>query len=256
MPMLEVDGVRLYYTVKGEGIPIIFIHPPLLTSENFSYQLEGLAQTFKIITFDIRGHGRSQYSNKPLTYPLIVEDMKRILDHLEIDKAYICGYSTGGSILLEFILRYKEKSLGGIVISGMSETSDLYLKQRISLAIKLADPKTLPLLARAISWGNADTKETYKKLYDEAIKGDSRNIKQYYQYSLQYNCTNQLKSINVPIFLVYGNKDKAFHRYARTLKKGLPKYELEYLLNEKHQIPTKAAAKLNRLIRVFIEKNN
>jgi pimeloyl-ACP methyl ester carboxylesterase len=50
-----------------------------------------------MITFDIRGHGKSQYSNKPLTFPLIVEDIKLLLDHLEVEKAFICGYSTGGS---------------------------------------------------------------------------------------------------------------------------------------------------------------
>ena len=89
MPTLDVDGISLYYTVNGKGIPIVFIHPPVLTCLNFKYQVEELSKEFQVITFDIRGHGRSQYSNQQVTYPLIVEDIKRLLDHLKIKKAFI-----------------------------------------------------------------------------------------------------------------------------------------------------------------------
>lgn len=47
MPMLDVGGSALYYRVKGEGIPIVFIHPPVLTSLNFTYQAEELSNIFK-----------------------------------------------------------------------------------------------------------------------------------------------------------------------------------------------------------------
>lgn len=71
MPMLDVDGNSLYYSVKGKGVPIVFIHPPVLTSVNFQYQMEELSEEFKVITFDIRGHGRSQYSRLRVTYARI-----------------------------------------------------------------------------------------------------------------------------------------------------------------------------------------
>ena len=44
--MLDVDGISLYCTVNGEGIPIVFIHPPVLTCENFKYQVEELSRDF------------------------------------------------------------------------------------------------------------------------------------------------------------------------------------------------------------------
>lgn len=107
---------------------IVFIHPPLVTSLIFIYQIEKLCKKFTIIIFDIRGHGRSQYSSQAVTYPLIVEDIRHLLNHFEIKKAFICGYSVGGSIVLEFLLN-SNMALGGNVISGMSEVKDWYLKQ-------------------------------------------------------------------------------------------------------------------------------
>ncbi|MFS0777931.1 alpha/beta hydrolase [Neobacillus sp. 3P2-tot-E-2] len=256
MAMLELDGVSLYFSVKGEGTPIVFIHPPLLTNENFRYQRAVLSHAYKVITFDIRGHGRSQYSPRPITYHLITEDITRLLDHLGINKAFLCGYSTGSSLALEFLLNYPDRALGAILVSGMSESSDFYLRQRISLAVKLAMPTAFPILAKAITYGNADSNETFKTLYDAAVKGDIRNIKEYFQYSLNYNCTDQLKHINYPILLVYGKKDKSFYRYASLLKEKLPCSDLNFIDNEKHQIPTKASAELNRLIAHFVEGHN
>lgn len=254
--MLDVEGVNLFYQVKGEGIPIMFIHPPLLTSVNFIYQLEGLSKNFKVIIFDIRGHGRSGYSAQAITYPLIVQDIAALLDHLGIKKAFICGYSTGGSIVLEFLLTQESRALGGIVISGMSEVRDLYLKQRISIAVTLAKAKVIPILSFAVTWGNANTRQVFKKMYKEASCGDVRNIRQYYRYSLQYNCTSQLPKVNLPVLLVYGAKDSSFHKYARLLHEKLPCNELVFLAKEKHQIPTKAAVSLNEYIQRFIQNHH
>ncbi len=257
MPILEVDESTLYYTIKGKGIPVIFIHPPVLTSINFIYQLEELSRYFQVITFDIRGHGRSPFSRKPVTYPLIVEDIKNLMDHLEIKQAFLCGYSAGASILLEFLLSTsKRRALGGIIISGMSEVSDWHLKNRIRLAKNLARIGALPALARSISKSNSDTEELFKMMLLEAKKGDARNIWQYYDYSLNYNISDQLENITMPISLIYGGKDKTFHRYAQQLHTKLPQNEITFVEGIKHQVPTKAASELNKVIYQFIESHS
>lgn len=254
MPLLTTVGSGLYYTAHGEGTAIIFIHPPLLTSANFTYQVKGLSQKFKVITFDIRGHGRSPYSEQPITYQLIAEDIKQLLDHLGIDKAFLCGYSTGGSIAMEFLLNYPNRALGGIIVSGMSEIRDNYNEKRIALARILAKTGCKRLLGLAISWSNSNTIEIFKNMYREALKGNRGNIEQYYHESLKYNCTNQLKAIDFPILLLFGEKDKNFHLYAKLLHEKLPQNELKFL-HEKHQIPTKSADKLNQFIQEFIHSN-
>ncbi len=80
MPLENINGTVLHYIVKGEGIPIIFVHPPLLTGANFRYQQVQLSDEFKVITFDIRGHGQSGRSLVPITYSIIAEDIKQLMD--------------------------------------------------------------------------------------------------------------------------------------------------------------------------------
>lgn len=254
MPELNAEGVPIFYTIKGEGTPVVFIHPPLITSEIFKYQIEALSHHFQVIVFDIRGHGRSGYSHRAITYSLIVSDIIHLLDELGIDKAFIGGYSTGGSIGLEFLLTHPDRALGAIVISGMPEVSDWYLKQRIALAVGLSNPRTLPLLSLSISWGNADNRETFQRLHHEALMGNVVNIKQYFRYSLRYNCTSRLPDIKHPVLLVYGSKDEPFHRYAKLLHENLPCNELRFLKKVTHQLPAKAAFPLNELIGQFMQK--
>ncbi|MEW9674122.1 alpha/beta fold hydrolase [Ammoniphilus sp. 3BR4] len=252
MAYIMVNGCRLYYTVQGQGTPILFIHPPVLTHFNFKYQIEELSKYFKVIAFDIRGHGRSSFSKQPLTYPLIAEDIKHLLDHLETQKAWICGYSTGGSIVLEFLLSQADRAWGGVVISGMSEVSDWFLKNKIALGLGFARLRALSVLALSTSWTNTNTKTSYWKMIREELMGNVKNVEQYYRYSLSYNCTNRLGEIEHPVLLIYGEKDKRFHRYAKLLHNKLPCSELKWIQHVKHQIPTKAAVELNDLIKQFI----
>lgn len=253
MPSAAINGTVLHYEVHGKGTPVVFIHPPLLTSANFRYQQVQLADEFSVVTFDIRGHGNSPASKAPLTYALIVEDMRQLLDHLGFRKAFVCGYSTGGSIALEAMLTHPDRFEGGILVSAMSEASDFVLRSRIRIAAGLSTFKPLTrLLMHGITWGNADSRLTYRNLMREAKQGDIANIHQFYKYSLNYNCTGRLSALKAPVLLLYGKKDRGFKRYRDRLKRVLPNCEMHLLPGEKHQIPTKSAASMNEVIRSWI----
>lgn len=255
MPYLDVEGTSLFYSIKGQGIPIVFIHPPLLSSTNFEPQLNRLSGDFQVITFDMRGHGKSEYSSIPISYSRIARDIVYLLDELTIEKAYICGYSTGGSIALEFLISHANRALGGIVVSGMSEVRGIYLKKKISLGMAIANQGKMNLLASAVAWGNTNRMDMFLKMYKDARPGDPRNIAQYYRYSIDYNCTNQLGEIQLPVCLVYGERDKTFHFYAQLLHEKLPNRELTFIKGAKHQIPTKSADIFNGIVKGFINKH-
>lgn len=253
MPFAEINGTALHYHVKGEGVPIIFIHPPLLTKANFNYQVAQLSGIYKVITFDIRGHGHSAASHhQSITYPLIVEDIKDLMDHLDIQKAYVCGYSTGGSIALEAILTYPDRFYGGMLISAMSEATDVYLKARIALGVSMCRLKAKNSLMYAICRGNADRNATFHQLRSDAKLGKLVNWRQYYEYSLHYNCTDRLGEIRKPMLLVYGKKDRSFYRYADILERKLSNNKLILIRGVSHQIPTKAALSLNEIIKQWL----
>ncbi|MFE6795811.1 alpha/beta fold hydrolase [Paenibacillus chitinolyticus] len=254
MTTVDINGYSMHYIDQGKGTAILFIHPPVLTSLNFTYQIQGLSPHFRTIAFDIRGHGKSQPSKQTVTYPLIVEDIKQLMDRLSIDKFFLCGYSTGGSIVLEFLLTYPDRAWGGVVISGMSEVNERWLRNKISLGVAFSKIGAVGTIAFSNAWAQAKDLSLFRKLFNDAKKGNAKNAEQYYQNSLKYNCTSQLQKIYLPVLLVYGEKDKHFHPYAKILHQRLPKSELVFIKKVDHRIPTKASEPLNELIKQFVHR--
>ncbi len=248
MPKAFVNGTELHYHTAGTGVPVIFIHPPLITSSNFNYQVPELSQYCKVITFDIRGHGQSAPSKQPITYDLIAEDMNQLLKHLRIEQAYVCGYSTGGTIALHAMLQNPNRYLGAMLLSAMPEVSDWWLKLKLTVATGMMRARLDRLMNLGISWGNRDSYLTFRKLFTTAKRGNWRNIMQYYAYSKTYSCTKHLHRIKQPVLLVYGQKDRTFYRYAEMLHHKLPASSLYFMQGVSHQLPTKAGDRLNRLL--------
>ena len=119
---LDVDGVKIAYIVQGEGEPVILIHG-WLSSAGINWVLPGtsgaLAKEFQVVALDIRGHGKSDKPTEEEAYgPELVEDVVRLMDHLKIEKAHIVGYSMGGIIAANFVVRHPDRvrscTLGGM----------------------------------------------------------------------------------------------------------------------------------------------
>lgn len=254
MTTTSINGYSMHYIDSGEGMAILFIHPPVLTSLNFTYQIQGLSPDFRTVAFDIRGHGKSQPSEQTVTYPLIAQDIKHLMDRLSLDKVFLCGYSTGGSIVLEFLLTYPDRAWGGIVISGMSEVNDWRLRNKISWGTALSKIGAVGTIALSIAWSQTKQLSLFRKLFNDAKQSHPGNVEQYYRYSLKYNCTSRLGEIHLPVLLVYGEEDKHFHPYAKILHQQLPKSELVFIKKADHRLPTKAAGTLNELIKQFIDR--
>lgn len=252
MPKIYTNDGCIHYDVYGHGIPIIFIHPPILSSRNFIYQQKYLSEFYQVITFDIRGHGRSMPSDQPITYSLISKDIHDLMDHLQIEKAYLCGYSMGGSVALDFLLAYPERGLGAIIIGGFSEVHDWRLKKEIQVATSLITLKAISIVAHSVSWGNADRLLTYQYLLEDAKRACSQNVKQYFRNALTFNCTQLLSQIEAPILLLYGKNDRVFYQYGQMINEKVANSDLRLIHRCKHQLPTKKYKEVNRFIIEFI----
>lgn len=252
MPKVTSDGISIHYEDRGRGLPIVFIHPPVIDSTVFDYQMDVLERDYHVIRFDMQGHGQSESSSRVLTYSAVARDIVRILDELGVKRAVICGYSMGATIALEFALTFPERTLGIISVSGMSEVSTWKLRVEMRIGRRIAKLNLMPLLARAISFGNADTLLTFSKLYSRAKKASPKEVAELFGSGLQYNCTRLLEDIQVPTLIVYGTKDGDFGRYARILG-DIPLHEVLEVPKMTHQIPTKSPHELHRAIHAFMK---
>jgi pimeloyl-ACP methyl ester carboxylesterase len=105
----DVNGIKLYYATYGAGAPVILLHGGAGNGDHWANQVTALATQFQVIVVDSRGHGRSTRDGKPITYALMADDLLALMDHLELGKAALVGWSDGGAIGLDLAIRHPER---------------------------------------------------------------------------------------------------------------------------------------------------
>ncbi|MGM0843399.1 MAG: alpha/beta fold hydrolase [Bacillota bacterium] len=110
-----VNGTEIYYEVKGNGVPLLLLHGMPLDSRMWDDQFENLALKFKVIRFDFPGCGQSGVHDDDYSF---TDDIKSLLDSLEVKKAALLGFSVGGQIAIDFSLEYPEYVNSLILVSS------------------------------------------------------------------------------------------------------------------------------------------
>lgn len=124
--LATINGAQLYYEVKGGGQPLLLIHAGVADGRMWETQFEAFSERYRVVRFDMRGFGRSEMpiGESPTGTFSNIEDVKALLDFLEIESTYLLGISFGGLTALDFTLAYPERVkaliLGAPSISGDS----------------------------------------------------------------------------------------------------------------------------------------
>src|SRR6202046_5591192 len=118
MSKIDRDGVDIYYEVHGDGPPLLLTHGYSSTSEMWNGQVEALSKHHKLVLWDMRGHGRSDYPSDPAAYSeaLPVADMAALLDAVGASRAIVGGLSLGGYMSLAFYRAHPERVSALLII--------------------------------------------------------------------------------------------------------------------------------------------
>ena len=118
MPRIDRDGVNIYYEVHGDGPPLLLTHGYSSTSAMWHGQVDALARDHKLVLWDMRGHGQSDYPDDPSAYSeaLTVGDMAAILNAVGAERAIIGGLSLGGYMSLAFYRTYPQAARALLII--------------------------------------------------------------------------------------------------------------------------------------------
>jgi pimeloyl-ACP methyl ester carboxylesterase len=125
MPFAEVNGQRIRFEdTGGAGPPVILSHGFLMDREMFAPQVAALSPEFRLITWDERGFGETEFDGRPFTYWDSARDCLGLLDHLGIEQAVLGGMSQGGFLSLRAALTAPERVRALVLIDTQSGVED------------------------------------------------------------------------------------------------------------------------------------
>ena len=117
MSYADVNGISLYYEEHASGRPLILLHGGYGTGEMFAPILPLLAGGRRVITVDLRGHGRTADVDRPLRFQTMGDDIAALIGHLGLAQADVMGYSLGAATALRTAIQHPDVVRRLVIVS-------------------------------------------------------------------------------------------------------------------------------------------
>ncbi|MCM3664295.1 alpha/beta hydrolase [Mesobacillus subterraneus] len=250
MPICKLEYGDLYYEEAGNGLPIIFLHPPGMGRKVFRFQ-RALCEKYKVIIPDLSGHGESTALLEMVSIQNYAKEVLQIIDFLGLEKVALCGYSSGGSIAQEFALAFPDRTAAIILSGGFAKVESPALKYEHLLGMYFVkhSPQTL---AKVIATAHTFDKAYREELINHMLKADLRTWFHFYNESLTYSCLERLGNLSAPLLLIYGSRD-FINQHLRTYERELQVFKTAIIKKVSHQVPVKKWQEFNKELSTFLD---
>ncbi|WP_326985043.1 alpha/beta fold hydrolase [Chryseobacterium sp. MYb264] len=228
---VKLNDAALYYETYGEGEPLILLHGNGGSIKEFYRQIPELSKQFKVIAIDTRSQGKSEDLTKGnLTYKIFADDLKNIMDQLNLSKANILGWSDGGNTGLEFALKYPQNVEKLIIIGANAYPQGV-------------DGELLK---------NFKSKVKFMELSQQAEYNNEKRL-----LNLMLNEPNitkkSLNTIKSKVFVIAGENDVIRKDHTEMLAKEIPNAKLKIYPKVSHYLPFEIADELNKDVIDFLK---
>jgi len=264
IPIFKHNDVELFYLKEGKGEPLVLISG-LGSKMSWDFQIPFFKEKMMVISLHNRGVGKSSRPNFPYTMDMFVDDIKNLLEHLNIKKKiHLCGISMGGMIVQNYALKYPNsvKSLVLCATAAKHNPKSLIeaqeLMQNFSPEQKFKT-RVAALFSRPFKKILRQDKALYKKLEQEFME-DPTTLQDYVNQGAAitgHNTTNDLDKIKQPTLILVGDDDRIIPtlEHSRMLHEKIPNSKLEIILNTGHGFNTEKAEEVNFILWNFIKEH-
>ncbi|MGD8456700.1 MAG: alpha/beta hydrolase [Anaerolineales bacterium] len=270
-PKIKIKQVDHYYELHGTGPTLVFVHGAFVDADMWVPQIEYFSSRYRVLTYDLRGHGRTGVSDLS-AYGIVTftDDLAALLDVLEIENPILCGLSLGGMIAQSYAVQYPER-LKALVLADTAVSVNLTLSdklQRYVLFPRWAMLMTIRMmsmekftrfsfwLARATRSGEWFGEDKRTQDYVERCMlqmNDKEYLKIYgaiYDFKLQ-----PLEKIRCPTLVLNGeHESKSVFRHTEEILRRVPQAEAEIVPGAGHTSNMENPEAFNRLVGSFLKR--
>ena len=217
----DVNGIKMYYEIYGEGEPMVIIHGNGEDISKMSGQIKYFQNKYKVIVANSRGHGQSEMNTDDLNLAQMAKDWNDLLEHLQVKNANIYGFSDGGNIAMIIARDYPDK-VKKLAIMGSNlrpDASAVY-----PWAIEFV-ANTYTMVEGMIE--KKDTSASWTVLEHQlGLLKDEPNFPK-----------EDLKKIEVPVLVMAADKDIIKEEHTVEMYQGFPNAHLVIFPGETHFVP-------------------
>lgn len=268
MPTVQTNDIQTYYERAGEGPPVVFVHGAMVDHGLWAPQVDALADQFTVVSYDVRGHGRT--GGSPVdTYSiaLFAEDLDALITALDLDRPVICGLSMGGAIAQTYATAFPER-LSGLVLADTFTGGGQGLADRLQWAMLRAT--ILP--ARLFGYERVErVMVRLQERMNRGVSGDYQKIEGIRVTSPPMATTEfakvvraisrfgrsqlDLAGVTVPTLVLCGEDDAGFiKRHTTSIARAIPTAELLVVPDAGHASNLDNPAFVTDALRTFLSE--
>ena len=254
----SVNGIDINYEVSGkEGAPwLVLSHSLACTVRMWDPQVEAFKDRFRIVNYDMRGHGATSAPQGPYTLDMLAEDVLGLLRFLKIQKAIFCGLSIGGMIGQTLALK-SPGSFTKMVLADTTHTQPPEALKQWEDRINIATTKGMAGLVDGTMerWFTAPYRKNnspdFRKIRDLVLKTPVAGFVGCGQAIMKLNTTARLKEIKLPVLAITGEQDGAAPG-TKYIGENIPGAKYVGIPNAAHIANVEQAEAFNRALREFL----
>jgi len=276
MPIADINNIKIAYEIYGDGEPLILIHGYSYNKSAWIAQIDDLSKHFKLIALDVRGSGGSSCPDKTFTMDDLVEDLKGLLDFLKIEKAHLMGWSMGGMIIQNFVLKYPGRANKLVLFATNAglPSKDGILMLRDSLIkiyeLRKTDPKAaffqLAKFMHSTKFRKTMERAPTEKIHgiittEELIKDSTENqtpptaLKHLADVIGAHNTLDRLHEIKNETLIIVGSKDTITPLLSNEqIHEKLPNSTLKVIQGAGHKVFLENQPEINPILIEFLKK--
>lgn len=261
------DGVKLYYEESGAGTPVVFVHEYAGDYRSWEPQVRYLCRQYRCITFSARGYPPSDVPIDGARYSqdLARDDVRALMDHLNLARAHIVGHSMGAYTTLHVGIRYPERCLSLTAAGCGWGSNPAEREQSAALAKDIARMFRDEGIERAAAkYADFGMRQRYKAkdprgweefrrwMSEHSAAGHALTMLHLQlQRPTLWDLEADLKKLELPLLVIVGDEDAACLDGSLMLKRTVPNAGLLVLPRTGHTINSEEPAAFNRALLEF-----
>lgn len=195
----EVNGLRMYYEVEGEGRPLVLLHGGVGSTDLFRTFRRRMGASHRFISLDLQGHGRTADVERPLRYESLADDVAGLIQYLGLGAADILGYSLGGGVALRVALQHPRRVRKLVLVSAPFRRDGWYPEIRRAMA---QDAGTAVRLLKDSPMHRAYLRVAPRKDGWPRLLAKLNEL-----LSREYDWSRELRRLSAPVLIAIGDAD-------------------------------------------------
>lgn len=262
MPLININGIDLYYEDHGEGMPLVLIAGLASDSQSWQPIIEELSLQYRVIVFDNRGVGRTKLLNSKISIQNIADDCMALIKYLDLHSVHLLGHSMGGFVALDCAIRYPQYISKLILASTSALNSDRNNALFTDWSSYREKGMNLELWFRNVFFW-IFTKQFFD---DKEVLNNALQFVMEYPYLQtevafrdqvnaikEFNCSKSLAGIRSETLAVYGREDLLFPPIdSSNALQAIPNVRFSYIDHAAHSIHSEEAEKFVTIIQGFL----